>query len=70
MTTLGVIIGFSAENTQSIQLSFLDFKTPSLPIFAWLVISFVFGVILTLTMTVLLPLLPFFARKNRKTTKK
>ena len=65
LTILGVVIGFSAENTQSIQLSFLDYKTFPLPIFAWLVISFVCGITLTLT-----ALLPLFIRIKRPLSKK
>ena len=64
LTTLGVIIGFSAENTLSIQLSFIDYKTPALPIFAWLVISFLCGVALTL-----IAMLPLLMRKKHQTTK-
>jgi len=65
LTSFGIIIGFSAENTQAIQLSFLDYTSAPLPIFAWLVIAFLCGIALTL-----IALLPFFLRKKPQPTKK
>ncbi|WP_422381625.1 LapA family protein [Marinicellulosiphila megalodicopiae] len=64
-TAIGIAIGFSSENTQPINLSFLDFKSPEAPLFVWLLIAFIFGV--TLTLIVLSPL---FLRKKRTPPKK